>query len=213
MSIIPRGYHCYLYFGASNGAPIWHAETWRRLRRAIDVVAALHGTPPSLRVNDLAQNGNQYAHPRELSWSPESDGVWLRGTDNEVPKSWFLVDIQGSLPPRSECLSRHRLPDMFFRVHPALELEGSQAAYDQIVIVVVSKRYAARNHTEIDRLLREIHDICGTLLAVYRRRLVWSLNEFEDIDLEDFIYRGMHLTKVPDVGRAKKRWTVWSPAA
>lgn len=196
---------CHIMFGVARER-LWSSVGWQPLRSAIDRASESLGATPSLAVNDLLPGGSREAHPRQLGWTPEAEALWVRSPRHPERELWMLVDIQVCIPGRPIALRTHETPSIFLQVIPRRTLAESSAVYDHIVLCAIKDK-AERLRQVAGALIHDLEQACQASLVAQRRKRITSMNEFESIVREDFMYRGMHLTAWPDLTKTKKKWS------
>ena len=79
---------------------------------------------------------------------------------------------------------------------------------DQGIVVAMRSDVQARNTDLTDRVVRSLARAVGSVTVYASERRASSLNTFESIVVEDFMYRGMLEDALPNTAKMKVRWSI-----
>ena len=199
-------YSLTLVLGEGLPEPLWHASVWPRLFTELDRFARDLGHTPSLRVNHCIHNRDKYAHPPSRPWALDDHSQWAEGSPDlaAVQSKWVFVDAQLFVPPKPQCLSRN--PDAFIHIVPTISHPEARRCYSQFLLLAIRTAHVARHSTALRQFATSAYALSGGVLMLEASRRIWSLNEFESVLRENFLYRGCFLEPLPDLTKSKLKW-------
>jgi hypothetical protein len=201
-------YSLTLILGRGLPEQLWHVTVWPRLFIALESFARDLGHAPSLRVNNCIRDRDKYARPPSRPWTLDDHLQWCDGSPDlaAVQSRWVFVDAQLFIPPKPECLSRNRHPDAFIHIVPTVSHPEARRAYSQFLLVAIKTAHVASHSTALRQFASSAYAISGGVLMLEASRRIWSLNEFESVLREGFLYRGCFLEPLPDLTKPKLKW-------
>lgn len=162
--------------------------------------------------------GEVSIYVRALASGSKSNNVTLRGWSESLPNRWSMqlaksrfVDLQLFAPPRSERSERRPFPKLYVQLQPVTwEGAESKMAYDQILHIAVKQSDFQSKRELIETAIRMLQLDAGIIGVYSCRSRISTVNSFESLVREDFMYRGMLSDVRPDLGRTKIRWIEWN---
>jgi hypothetical protein len=143
-----------------------------------------------------------------LNWSNEGSEKWCHGSRVTATKcsDWRFTDLQVCLPPKPELESSMEFPLVHIHMVPIGYNSENAAKYDQAVQISVREDLYNNERKTIDRIVETLNGSLQAFAVYSASTKVKSLNSFESILREDFMYTGMLDGKYPDERRMKGRW-------
>jgi len=199
-------YSLTLILGRGLPERLWHVAVWPRLFVALDAFASNLGHTPSLRVNHCIRNRDKYAHPPSRPWALDDHLQWCEDSPNlaAVQSRWVFGDVQLFVPPKAQCLRRD--PDAFIHIVPTVCHPDARQGYSQFLLIAIRTAHLSSHSTALRQFASSAYALSGGVLMLEASRRIWSLNEFESVLRENFLYRGCYLEPLPDLTKPKLKW-------
>ena len=197
-----------LILGQGLPERLWHVAVWPRLFIEIEAFARTLGHAPSLRVNHCIRDRDNYAHPPSRQWALDDHLQWSEGSPDlaSVQSSWVFVDAQLFVPPKPQYSGRN--PDAFIHIVPTVSDPDARQSYSQYLLLAVRSSHVGAHSTALRQFLSSAYALSGGVSMLEASRRIWSLNEFESVLREGFLYRGCLLAPLPDLTKPKLKWAL-----
>lgn len=188
---------------------MWNYDVWKNaVAPHLDRLLALHDARPSVHSRQVDSRSRAVRLGR-LSWSEAGHERWCHRSPvtEEKSRDWGFVDTEIFCPARGQLVAQREWPDLYLQVQPFHPVPGPCARrYDQALHIAINDRFFAGRQAEIHEILAPL--IRRIAVATYRTETrVVSLNQFEDLVRETFIYRGSHLDPFPDPVKMAGTWS------
>jgi hypothetical protein len=181
---------------------VWTSVVFPALRPLFDELAET----PSVHCRQLRGASEPVRYGR-LDWSPEGAEKWTHQSPltRHVSGGWNFVDLQLFAPPRKQLLAALSLPKAHVIVEPlTVRGESSRMAHDQCIHIAVHQAFWSQ---QVRAAVAQLSLAVSALVLEATSRLR-SLNEFESLVREHFLYRGMLDHELPDLSRPRLRWVI-----
>ena len=123
---------------------------------------------------------------------------------------WTFIDAEVFIPKHNTLLRRagFPFPMAYLQLSPEVEIEGSCRSYDQHLLLCVRWDKCGAVQEEARLLLHRIQHQVNAICTLSEVRRIVSLNQFESILREDFMYLGLYQDPLPDLKKMKGRWVL-----
>jgi hypothetical protein len=209
---MPR-YKRFMILGHSSNGVFWHHDVWRRrIFPGLDRLVRLVECDPSIHCRQITKAGSKEVKFGKLRWTEEDAAKWCHGSELTAATfaEWIMVDVQVHCPPKKALVEKMDFPSLYVQVEPlAWAGVSSRTVYDQGIHVAMKLAVYEKTRQQVDDKIKELAQTASAV-AVYRcTSRVHSLNSFESLVREDFVYRGMLDDELPDLRRMKGKWSKW----
>lgn len=202
-------YRRYVILGNSQKGSFWDCSYWSEhifppLNTLIDSELGV-----SVHCRQVVGPNSREVKFGRLEWSQQGASAWCHGVagNEDVRSGWSFVDLQVFSPPRTTLIDRGGLPSVYIQVKPVTRRDvPRKTAYDQGIQLAIVEDFARQRQHTIDAAIADLTASPGVVALYYGESKVGALNEFESILREDFMYRGMLDTELPDVRRMRGKW-------
>lgn len=189
---------------------LWDCDVWTGLvfHHLDDLLRSLSESSPSVHCRQTIGNQSRAVKMGALNWSKEGSEKWCHGSRVTAAKcsDWRFTDLQVYLPTKPELESSMEFPLVHIHMVPIGYNFENAAKYDQAVQISVLEDLYNNERISIDRIVDELRRSLQASAVFSASTKVKSLNSFESVLREDFMYTGMLEGEYPDERRMKNRW-------
>jgi len=209
---MPR-YKRFMVLGHSSKGVFWQHDVWRsRIFPGLDRLIRLVGCNPSIHCRQITKVGSKEVKFGKLRWADEDAAKWCHDSELTAGRftEWIMVDVQVYCPSKKALIEKMDFPSLYIQVEPmAWGGVSSKTIYDQGVHVAIKLGVYKKISQQVDDQIRELAQSVSAIAVYQCTSRVQSLNSFESLVREDFVYRGMLDDELPDLRRMKGKWSKW----
>jgi hypothetical protein len=209
--LFPR-YQCFAVLGASQGEKAWFWPVWKQVYPAVSELASVLGAKASVHSRQIQGPRSAAVRFGVLPWTDEGQQQWAHHSPKNAAEcgKWMFVDTQVFVPPRQRLIARggSPFPAVYIQLSPEVEVPDRRTVYDQRMLVCMRLDVYRPHEDAVRSLLSVVRQQLRSVAMLAELRRVVSLNQFESILREDLDYRGAHQDPIPDLSKARGRWTL-----
>jgi len=189
---------------------LWDYDVWVGLAfyRLDELLRENVGSLPSVHCRQTTGSDSEAVKLGKADWSLRGSEKWAHGSGLTRGKcaGWRFTDLQVYIPARRELEADMDFPLVHLHLVPIGYGSENAARYDQVVQVSVRDDHFRKEEDAIGRIIEQLGESLRAPAIFTSVMKVKSLNSFESILREDFMYTGMLDNDLPDERRMKGRW-------
>lgn len=215
MSILKRIFNVPTFFGSllltsSKKNCLWDYNILSsKIVPNIDCLFSKLDKIPSVQCRQLYRENSKEVNFGEIEWSESGHKKWSHNSEmtrNEY-LNWIFVDVMLFSPKKSDLIRKNEVPELFIQIKPMVH-EGipSRTNYDQALFLLIRQDILRINKRHFETCISKIIDSVNPI-GVYETYLrISSLNMFESLIRDEFMYKGILDDDLPDMTKMRKKW-------
>lgn len=202
-------YRRYLVLGDSRTASFWNCSNWTtHVFPVLDGLLKLGSCSPSVHCRQVTGPTSKEVRFGRLEWSPENSREWCHSPKRSQTAAWLFVDLQVYCPAKQQLIKEDELPSIYFQVQPMGRKDyAGKAIFDQSIHVAIREEIVTARRDDVESEVSKLSRLPGALALYEATSKVAALNAFESLVREDFVYRGILDSELPDVQRMSVKWS------
>lgn len=201
-------YDRYVVLGDSRKGSFWDCANWKTfLFPVLDELLKRAGCTPSVQCRQVKGAHSKEVAFGSLDWSPDDAEKWCHSSENPERDAWKFIDLQVFCPAKAGLIKEGTLPKIYMQVKPMTRSDTeSKTSYDEGIHLAFAVNFVRENARHVQATLSYLARL-PSVVAIYRTESkITQLNAFESLVREDFMYRGMLESALPDVTKMRSKW-------
>ena len=180
----------------------------------IDELLGLGACEPSVHCRQVTGPASREVRLGNLKWMREDAERWCHSFERTETAAWIFVDLQVYCPPKALLIKEDGLPAIYVQLQPLgrKDYAARRAKYDQGIHIAIDERLAREKSSSVQQLSERLLGLPGAVSLYESSSRISALNAFESALREDFVYRGILDSELPDVTKMRGKWSRVGPS-